>query len=94
MIDHQIEDDFDSAFVGFLDKTSECLVGSVFFFDLSIIGGVITVIAWGGKDREQPDGGHTEIILGFGFAVVEIIELADQSLKVSDAIAVAVFEAA
>ncbi len=94
VIDDEVEDDLDPPLVGRGQEAVEVLVGAVVGLDLLVIDRVVAVIARGGEDGHQPESVHSEIGVGLGIAVVEVVQLGRQSLEIADAIGVGIREAA
>ena len=83
VIDDELYDHFESAFVRGRKKGLEIREGSEVRIDIVVIRDVIAIIVHGrGIKRQQPDGGHAQLL--------EIVELLDQTAKIADPIAVAV----
>ena len=83
VIDDQLSDDSQSAFVRFGEKRAEIVERSVVWIDIEIIGDVVAVIAQRRRIKwQEPDRGDAELL--------EIIEFLDQSSEIADAVAIAV----
>src|SRR6185312_11222161 len=75
------------ALVGGVEELLEVVDGAVGGIDAVVVGDVVAVVAQGrGKKREQPEAGDAKLL--------QVIELGDETLKVTDAVAVGVGEGA
>lgn len=82
----QIEDEFHSPIVYFLEEFFEVLHRTEICHDGSVIGDVVAVVGIGRvKHRTQPNDINTQ--------VVQVVEFADDAVEVTDAVAVGVFKA-
>ena len=72
--------------MGRLDQSLEIFVGAIIPFDRIIIGYVVSVIAWGLHHRHQPNAGDSKVVVCIRIAVVQIIQMFDQSLQIADAV--------
>ena len=83
MIDNQLSDHAQPAFVRFGQKRAEIVKRSVVRINVVVIGDVVAVIAqWRRIKRQEPDRGNPEFL--------EIIQFLDQAAKIANPIAVAV----
>ena len=77
-----------------LNQALHILKRAVVGFDCIIVGHIVTVIAMRFSRRHQPNAGDAEIISGFGIAIVEVVKSVDDTLQVTDTIAIAIAKAA
>src|SRR5438045_5490094 len=85
VIDHQLGDDTQAALMGLAQKGLEIVDRAVAGMDSRVIGDVVSVVAqWRGIERQEPDDVDAEVL--------EVVELAGQSLEVADAVVIAIEE--
>src|SRR5437870_3083454 len=85
VIDHQLGDDADSAMMRLAQKRFEICKRAIARMDGGVIGDVISVIAQRrGIERQEPKRVDAEVL--------EVIELARQTLKITDAVGVRIEE--
>ena len=85
VVHHVVHVDTDVVLVGLGYELLEVVQGAVAPVHRLIVGYVVAVIALGGLDRAEPQGGNAEL--------VEVVQFGDQALEVSVAVPVAVLEA-
>ncbi len=86
MVENQVNDDADVAFVRFFEQGLEIVHCAVFGVDGVIIEHVISVIGRRWVDGHQPDGGDAERF--------EIVQLLDNAVEIADTVIVRVVERA
>ena len=87
VVDDQVHDDLDAALVGAGQQLVEIGHGAELFHDLLIVGDVVAVVVVGGAvDGAHPDDVDAQFL--------QIVQLADDTAQIADAIAVAVTEGA
>ena len=93
VVHHQIDDDAHPAPVRFVEQECEVCVRAVLRIDGLVVHGVVAVVTRRLEDRHEPDAVDAEVVGRGGIAVVEIVELRDQAVQISDAVTVGVGEA-
>src|SRR5688500_4864206 len=94
VVEHEVHEHANATLVRFRHEALEILVGSVLPVDLVVIRDVVAVIARRFGDRHQPDARGAKVAAGAGLAVVDVIELLDETLQIADAVAITVVERA
>jgi len=94
VIDHEIDDHADAAFVAGFDHILKVLQCAIVRVHILVICDIIAMIRRRRKDRHQPDSADPKIGRGVWISIVEIVELLNYSAEVTNPIAVAVIERA
>ncbi len=85
VIDDELGDDAQSASMRLVDERLEILARAVVGMDVAVVGDVVAIVLAGRRiERQQPDGVDPQLL--------DVIELAEQSAEIADAIVVAVEE--
>ncbi|MNW55829.1 hypothetical protein D3C74_335160 [compost metagenome] len=92
MVDDQIHDDLDPAFMRLVQKLAEIVQCTIVRVNLPIVGHIIAVVTWRRVNRHQPNPADTQIGVGIWVSVVQVVELAGQAFEISDAVAVRIGE--
>ena len=88
----EIDDDPNPAGVASIEQVLEVGQGAVFGVDREIVRHIVTMVGRRGIDGHEPDAGHAEVIRGGGIAIVEVVQLGQDALKVPYAVSIAVLE--
>ncbi len=94
VVEHQVNNDADAPRVRRFHQRPEILQRAVFGVHVVVIHHVIAVIAGRRIDGHEPDAGDAEVVGGMGIAIVEVVELLNETLKVADTIAIAIIKTA
>ena len=87
VIQHQLNDDADSAVMGRFQKRLEIIERAVVWVDGVVVRDVVAIVAQrGGKERHEPEGVDAQIL--------QVVQLLHQPGKIADAVVIAVAERA
>src|SRR5262245_23288239 len=90
VIQHQVDDDADAAAMRLRHELLEVFVGPVVTVYSVIVADIIPMVAGRLSDRHEPDAVRPEVALRRCVAIVDVVELLDQTLEVAYAIPITI----
>jgi len=94
MVDDKVNDDANATRMAGFQQLFKIIQRAVIRVDRLVIGDVVTMVGRRGIDWHEPQRADSQVIRGLRVAVVQIVQLLNDALKIADAIAVAVFKGA
>ncbi len=92
VIDHKIDHYANTALVARFQKLPKVSQRAVIRVDCLVVSNIVAMVGRWGHDRHQPDATNTEVVSGSRVAIVEVIQLGDDTLEIADTVSIAVFE--
>ena len=92
VVEHQVDNQLDAALVAAFYQSVKIVKCTKRGVDVVVIFHIIFMIGFRRHDRRQPQAVNAEVVALIGIAVVEIVQLRNDSLQVTDAVAVGITE--
>ena len=89
---NQVDNDAYATAMGYIYETAEFIHASILWIDRIIICDIVTMGGWGWVDGHQPDPCDAQVGCSAWIAIIQVIQLFDQTIEIANTILVAVIE--